>query len=87
VEKSGYHVNAEITMLYAGHTKKAPVPQFTMACKLLITLASLVNAQDFGPGTHIPEFRLNDQNGTSQTFESIRGAKGAMVVFYRSADW
>jgi hypothetical protein len=35
----------------------------------------------------IPEFSLPDQNGTVQTLKSITGPKGAMLVFYRSADW
>lgn len=38
-------------------------------------------------GTHIPEFRGLDQNGREQTFDSIRGPNGAVVYFYRSADW
>ena len=38
-------------------------------------------------GDRIPEFQLSDQNGKMQTFESVRGPKGAMLVFYRSADW
>jgi hypothetical protein len=44
-------------------------------------------AQGLVPGNRIPEFRLPDQNGRPQTFESIRGPRGAMLVFYRSADW
>ena len=35
----------------------------------------------------IPDFSLPDQNGTVQTLKSITGPKGAMLVFYRSADW
>src|SRR5262249_45357832 len=38
-------------------------------------------------GTKIPAFRLVDQNGHERTFESILGPRGAMLVFYRSADW
>ena len=32
-------------------------------------------------------FRLTDQNGKSWTLPSIMGPKGAMLVFFRSADW
>ena len=39
------------------------------------------------PGTPIPEFRLPDQNGVERDFASVRGPKGAVLVFYRSADW
>lgn len=59
----------------------------TRTAKLLILLAWVSFAQMPSPGSRIPEFRLQDQNGAIQTFESIRGPKGAMLVFYRSADW
>ena len=54
---------------------------------LLIFIAWASFPQAPAPGSRIPEFRLPDQNGVVQTFESIRGPKGAMLVFYRSADW
>lgn len=38
-------------------------------------------------GQRIPYFRASDQNGNIQDFNSIRGTKGAMIVFVRSADW
>jgi hypothetical protein len=38
-------------------------------------------------GDPAPDFRLQDQNGASQTLHSILGTKGALLVFYRSADW
>lgn len=38
-------------------------------------------------GQQVPEFRLTDQNGLVQTRESVAGPKGAMLVFFRSADW
>jgi peroxiredoxin len=39
------------------------------------------------PGQRVPDFRLQDQKGAYQTLQSIMGPKGAMLVFYRSADW
>ena len=39
------------------------------------------------PGTRVPDFSAPDQNGKTQTLQSIMGPKGAMLVFYRSADW
>lgn len=39
------------------------------------------------PGATIPKFELQDQNGKLQNFQSIAGPKGALIVFYRSADW
>ena len=55
-----------------------------------ILVASVV-AADMGPGipvgSKIPAFEAKDQKGMVRTFESIRGPKGAFLVFYRSADW
>ena len=38
-------------------------------------------------GATVPPFALTDQHGRDQTLASIMGPKGAMVVFFRSADW
>ncbi|MBI1897863.1 MAG: hypothetical protein HYS04_15235 [Acidobacteria bacterium] len=38
-------------------------------------------------GARIPGFAAPDQNGRTQALETIRGPKGAMIVFFRSADW
>ena len=38
-------------------------------------------------GSPTPEFSALDQAGRTQTLKSIMGPKGAMLVFYRSADW
>ena len=44
-----------------------------------------------GPGLEvgevIPSFNLRDQNGDRQTFESLRGSKGLLLLVHRSADW
>lgn len=40
-----------------------------------------------GPGDRIPEFALPDQSGASRSFRDLTGRNGAMLVFYRSADW
>jgi len=40
-----------------------------------------------GIGKHIPAFEALDQHGRPQTFESVRGPRGAVIVFIRSADW
>jgi hypothetical protein len=58
---------------------------------LVLTFVTVLAAQPnpFGTavGTKIPDFSAPDQNGVSQRFETIKGAKGAMLVFFRSADW
>jgi len=53
----------------------------------LATLAT--GAVKTGPevNSRIPAFSLPDQNGTVQTLASLTGPKGALLVFYRSADW
>ena len=48
-----------------------------------------IEVSKLGPqvGERVPEFTLKDQNGKPWTLPSIMGPKGAMLVFYRSADW
>jgi len=38
-------------------------------------------------GQQVPAFSATDQDGRTQTLESIMGSKGAMLIFFRSADW
>jgi hypothetical protein len=38
-------------------------------------------------GQPVPEFSAQDQAGRPQTLQSVRGPKGTMLVFFRSADW
>jgi cytochrome oxidase Cu insertion factor (SCO1/SenC/PrrC family) len=48
-----------------------------------------IDVSKLGPqvGERVPDFSLKDQNGNTQTLQSIMGPKGAMLVFIRSADW
>jgi hypothetical protein len=48
-----------------------------------------IDVSKLGPqvGDRVPDFSLKDQNGKIWTLQSIMGAKGAMLVFVRSADW
>ncbi len=50
---------------------------------------ALLSARDFGPavGTTMPTFELRDQNGASKSLKSLLGPKGALILFFRSADW
>jgi hypothetical protein len=57
---------------------------------LALAAAALVaQAATTGPevGQAIPAFSMPDQAGTVQTLKSVMGPKGALLVFYRSADW
>jgi hypothetical protein len=49
----------------------------------------MTDAAPRGPavGERIPPFEALDQSGRPQTFASIRGPRGAVIVFVRSADW
>lgn len=38
-------------------------------------------------GEKIPEFEALDQNGKRWDFEAIKGPGGAVLLFFRSADW
>jgi peroxiredoxin len=54
---------------------------------LLFLMPFRAIAQGLRVEDRIPEFHLSDTAGKVQTFESVRGPKGAMLVFYQSADW
>ena len=68
-----------------------------LACSLLVgalqqqapSAPPLPDIQKLGPqvGDRVPDFTLIDQRGQSRTLTSLMGSKGAMLVFYRSADW
>jgi hypothetical protein len=38
-------------------------------------------------GAVAPDFSLPDQFGHRRTLDSLEGAKGLVLVFFRSADW
>ena len=38
-------------------------------------------------GQQVPAFSAQDQEGRNQSLKTIMGPKGAMLVFFRSADW
>ncbi|MFZ0580695.1 MAG: hypothetical protein WAN72_03625 [Candidatus Acidiferrales bacterium] len=48
-----------------------------------------VDAMEIGlpVGQKAPEFSLRDQFGRVQTLESLKGANGTVLLFFRSADW
>ena len=56
---------------------------------LAVLAAALCGQTGSGPavGDRVPDFAAPDQAGRTQTLKSIIGFKGAMLVFYRSADW
>jgi peroxiredoxin len=38
-------------------------------------------------GDAMPEFSLRDQRGQERSLRSLLGPNGAVIVFFRSADW
>jgi cytochrome oxidase Cu insertion factor (SCO1/SenC/PrrC family) len=69
--------------LLAGLLATAQARQASPAAGTAIDVAKL------GPqvGQRIPAFALTDQNGKTWTNQTIMGPRGAMLVFFRSADW
>jgi hypothetical protein len=55
----------------------------------LLTTGALAQKIPTGPtvGAAVPSFAAPDQNSRTQSLSTIAGPKGALLVFYRSADW
>ena len=51
--------------------------------------AAKIDLKRLGPqvGERTPDFQLQDQAGKTWTLDTLLLSKGAMLVFYRSADW
>lgn len=60
-----------------------------IACATFLLSIVLTGAVQTGPevGTRMPAFEAPDQNGKVHSLQSLLGPKGAVLVFYRSADW
>ena len=54
-----------------------------------VSRAAAVDLEALGPriGATIPDFNLPDQQGQIRSLTSLMGPKGAVSVFFRSADW
>jgi cytochrome oxidase Cu insertion factor (SCO1/SenC/PrrC family) len=72
-----------MAVLFASMSYSQTAPQSATPPRTKIDVSKL------GPqvGERVPDFSLKDQNGNTQTLQSIMGPKGAMLVFIRSADW
>jgi hypothetical protein len=69
---------ALLAAFFATPEARQPTPQRTP-----------IDVSKLGPqvGERVPDFTLKDQSGKGWTLSSIMGPKGAMLVFFRSADW
>jgi hypothetical protein len=74
--------------------------KFVWLIPLTLSLTTLGFAQQTGPaeqsgspaiglptGEKAPAFSLRDQFGRKRTLESLKGSKGTVLLFFRSADW
>ena len=73
-------------------------PRFIVLALLLATAAvhaqqpqqqRAVDVTTLGPklGETVPDFSAPDQHGTTRKLSTLLGPNGALLVFYRSADW
>jgi hypothetical protein len=55
----------------------------------LVAIAQAPDPRTLGPkvGDRVPGFSLPDQRGVTRSLASTFGPKGAVLVFFRSADW
>jgi cytochrome oxidase Cu insertion factor (SCO1/SenC/PrrC family) len=74
------YVCVSLALFLASSMAKAGVAQ---------TPPQKIDVSKLGPqvGERVPDFSLKDQDGKTWTLQSIMGSKGAMLVFFRSADW
>jgi len=75
------YANISVALLLGSVLAKAALPPPTPRQRF--------DVSKLGPqvGERVPDFSLTDQNGKAWTLQSIMGPKGAMLVFFRSADW
>jgi hypothetical protein len=75
-------------------------PQFAILCFSLFGLFVFAGGQETPPATQpaepvlgldsgsaAPAFTLSDQFGHQQSNETLKGSKGTVLLFFRSADW
>jgi hypothetical protein len=57
--------------------------------QLWLLSSTALLAREYGPsaGSKMPTFELSDQNGKTRSLTSLLGPKGAVILFFRSADW
>ena len=81
------------TVLRQRHPSRLMVIRFLLLAALLapnaFAQAPPIDTSGIGPqvGAVVPPVAGVDQFGNQQTLASISGPKGAMLVFFRSADW
>jgi hypothetical protein len=64
----------------------APLPGWLLAL-LLVATGSTHVMPGVDVGKAAPALRVHDQFGKEQTLASLMGAKGLVLLFFRSSDW
>lgn len=85
--------NSRLTKVVTTHATLSGMPLLLMLLLAAGTVAAqqppAIDLETVGPkvGDVVPDFELPDQHGTPRKLSSLLGREGAMLVFYRSADW
>jgi cytochrome oxidase Cu insertion factor (SCO1/SenC/PrrC family) len=63
--------------------------KFAVAILFFVGLLGISSAQENAPTnqTAPPAFALTDQFGHEQSNQTLKGPKGIVLLFFRSADW
>jgi peroxiredoxin len=71
-----------------GHLGDSVTIQGTLdANKIHVASLQMFSEVGLRTGEKAPDFSARDQLGNTQTLETLKGSKGTVLLFYRSADW
>ena len=72
----------------AGHLGDSVVVEGTLDGNTIhVTSFKMLTGIGLAVGQKAPAFSAPDQFGAQQTLETLRGPKGTILLFFRSADW
>lgn len=72
----------------AGHLGDSVVVEGTLDGNTIhVTSLKMLTGIGLAVGQKAPAFSAPDQFGAQQTLETLRGPKGTVLLFFRSADW
>jgi hypothetical protein len=72
----------------AGHLGNSVTVRGTLEGSTIhVTSLELLSSIGLAVGQKAPSFSARDQFGKEQTLESLKGAHGTVLLFFRSADW
>jgi hypothetical protein len=80
--------NLDPPMPAAGHLGDAVTVHGTLGANTIhVSSLELLTSIGLATGQKAPAFSLRDQFGRLQTLESLKGARGTVLLFFRSSDW